>query len=222
MKLQPSRRLAKATAFSPRRRSRAMRSKVGPWKRGEQLAITRWSRPRSSTASEMSWWPSVPHMNWFTATLVTPSMARACAARSSRSSTPLMLPPHWHRKTPALIGATAFVRAPMRSSSGSTSCECEPRPQSLSGSAPSASARSCCTCRCTNGYCSWELASMMLWWRSNWMAQLGHMCTQHVDLLLGQAAQLLARHGHGDRRGSRSAGGSRRRSASSSRCRARS
>ena len=41
MNEQPSRMLAKATAFSPRRSSRAMRSKVGPWKRGEHEAITR-------------------------------------------------------------------------------------------------------------------------------------------------------------------------------------
>ena len=32
---------------------------------------------------------------------------------------------------------------------------------------------------------------MMSWWRSNWMAQLGHMCTQTSTPLLGQAAQLL-------------------------------
>ena len=41
MNEQPSRRLAKATAFSPSFSSRAIRSKVGPWKRGEQAAMTR-------------------------------------------------------------------------------------------------------------------------------------------------------------------------------------
>ena len=49
-------------------------------------------------------------------------------------------------------------RAPMRCSSGSRSWEWEPTPQTVSGSAPSASASSCCTCRCTNGYSSCEVA----------------------------------------------------------------
>ena len=65
--------LPKATAFSPSLSSRAMRSKVGPWKRGEHEAMTKWSRPRSSTAFSIIVRPSVPHMNWLTLTSTTPS-----------------------------------------------------------------------------------------------------------------------------------------------------
>jgi hypothetical protein len=73
MNEQPSRRLPKATAFSPSLSSRVIRSKVGPWKRREQAPITMRSSPRSSTACSIIRRPSVPHMNWLREIETTPS-----------------------------------------------------------------------------------------------------------------------------------------------------
>ena len=157
--------LPKATEFSPSLSSRAMRSKVGPWKRGEHEAMTKWSRPRSSTAFSIIARPSVPHMNWLTLTSTTPSRradvlgqrlevddaADVAAALAEEDSGP-------HRAPPAVAAA---CRAPMRSRNGSTSWECDWTPTTFSGSAPSASARSCCTCRWTKGNSSPVLAEMM-------------------------------------------------------------
>ena len=156
--------LPKATEFSPSLSSRAMRSKVGPWKRGEHEAMTKWSRPRSSTAFSIIARPSVPHMNWLTfdlddavegarvlgQRLEVDDAADVAAALAEEDPGP-------HRAPPVAAG----WRAPMRSRNGSTSWECVWTPTTFSGSAPSASARSCCTCRCTKGNSSPVLAEMM-------------------------------------------------------------
>ena len=68
-----------------------------------------------------------------------------------------MLPPHWQRKTPALIVRHRRRVTLARADALEQRLDVlgvRATPQSLSGSAPRASARSCCTCRCTKGYSS--------------------------------------------------------------------
>src|SRR5450759_583298 len=116
--------LAKATAFSPRRRSRAMRSKVGPWKRGEHEVVEAalFDRLRDELVTfgathelvDGHRADAVERLDVVGQALEVDHTADVAAALAEEDAGP-------HRAPPA--AAAAVCRAPMRSRNGSTSWE---------------------------------------------------------------------------------------------------
>ena len=208
----PSRMLAKATAFSPRRRSRAMRSKVGPWKRGEQLAIDEVVEPALlhggrdivalSAAHELidgDGRDALEVLACAASAVEVDDAADVAAALAEEDAGP-------HR-------APAFCRAPMRSRKGSTFWECGLDADILLGVGAERQRE--------------ELLHVQVHERvllagarrddvvvavELHVAVRAHV-HEHVDLLLGETAELLLGHGDRDRRVHETVGGSPRRSA---------
>ena len=126
-----------ATAFSPRFSSRAIRSKVGPWNRGEHAPMTRRSRPRGLDRPGYQSRALGPAQEWQHRDLGD-SVERPGLRRQGRDV----------QNVGDVAAALAQKhagshRTPIFCNRGVTSCEWDWRPQSFSGSAPIARARSC-------------------------------------------------------------------------------